>query len=145
MSTYDKNNQQTRDGTSVSDNVNQTPATNVFAVNADANTAALNDFKKMFTAFSKNSEEHDKVMSTLAKQVKILTARTRAVLPRRNTRFRGRKLDFATPLDKPEHAQGNKLGQNADEVTPIVTRKDSENLSLLISLKLPYGVNYTLK
>ena len=144
MSTDDQNNQQTSDGTSASENVNQTTAANVSAVNADANTA-VDEFKKMFTDFSKKSEEQEKVMSTLAKQVKILTARTRAVLPRRNTRFRGRKLDFATPLDKPEHAQGNKLGQNADEVTPIVTRKDSENLSLLISLKLPYGVNYTLK
>ncbi|KAF3497358.1 hypothetical protein DY000_02053519 [Brassica cretica] len=48
-----KNNPKTRDGISCSDNVNQTPA---------ANTAALDEFKKMFTAFLRKSEEHDKVM-----------------------------------------------------------------------------------
>lgn len=66
MSTDDQNNQQTSDGTSASENVNQTTAANVSAVNADANTA-VDEFKKMFTDFSKKSEEQEKVMSTLAK------------------------------------------------------------------------------
>ncbi|KAF2559066.1 hypothetical protein F2Q68_00016462 [Brassica cretica] len=67
MSTDDQNNQQTRDGTSANENVNQTTAANVSAVNADANTAVLDELKKMFTDFSKKSEEQEKVMSTLAK------------------------------------------------------------------------------
>ncbi|KAF3589873.1 hypothetical protein F2Q69_00030275 [Brassica cretica] len=46
MSTDDQNNQQTRDGTSASENVNQTTAANVSAVNADANTAVLDELKK---------------------------------------------------------------------------------------------------
>ncbi|KAF3571614.1 hypothetical protein F2Q69_00059448 [Brassica cretica] len=55
----DRNKPQTRDGITASDNVNQTPATNV---NFGTNTAALDEFKKMFTAFLRKSEEHDKVM-----------------------------------------------------------------------------------
>ncbi|KAF2618250.1 hypothetical protein F2Q68_00039805 [Brassica cretica] len=54
-----RNNPKTHDGISCSDNVNQTPAANV---NFGANTAALDEFKKMFTAFLRKSEEHDKVM-----------------------------------------------------------------------------------
>ncbi|CDY54667.1 BnaAnng13300D [Brassica napus] len=113
-------NQQTRDGTSASDDVNQTPAANVSAVNADANTAVLDKFKKMFTAFSKKSEEHDKVMNIHSKQVEILTARTRAILPRGTTSVRRRRFDFATPLDKPRNAKGNMSEQNLDEITSDV-------------------------
>ena len=82
MSVDDLNNQQTRDGTAANDNVEKTPATNVTPVNADANTAAFEEVKKMFSNFEKTSAEQDKVMSSLAKQVEGLTARTRAVLPR---------------------------------------------------------------
>ena len=101
MSADDLNNQQTRDG---DDNVGRTPAANVAAVNL--NTAAFEEVKKMFSTSEKKSEERDKVMSSLAKQVENLTARTRAVLPRGTTRIRGRRLDFTTPLDQSDNAQG---------------------------------------
>ena len=95
MSADDLNNQQTRDGdaaddnaaddnaaddNAADDNVENTPAANVTTVNG--NTAAFEDVQKMFSTFENNSAEQDKVMSSLAKQFKNLTARTRAVLPR---------------------------------------------------------------
>uniref|UniRef100_A0A0D3AQA1 Retrotransposon gag domain-containing protein n=1 Tax=Brassica oleracea var. oleracea TaxID=109376 RepID=A0A0D3AQA1_BRAOL len=97
MSADDLSNQQTRDGLATDDNVEKTPETNVTAVNADANTAAFEEDKKMFSNFKKKSAEQDKVMSSLAKKVENLTARTKAVLPRGTTRIHGRRLDFTTP------------------------------------------------
>ena len=85
MSADNINNQQTRDGTAADDNFDKTPAANVTVVNADANTAAFEKVKKMFSNFKKKSAEQDKVMSSLTKQVENLTARTRAVLPRGET------------------------------------------------------------
>ncbi|KAF2560696.1 hypothetical protein F2Q70_00017004 [Brassica cretica] len=70
MSADDLNNQKTRDGTAADDNSEKTPATNVTAVNADANTAAFEEVKKMFSNFKKTSAGQDKVMSSLAKQRK---------------------------------------------------------------------------
>ncbi|KAF3501061.1 hypothetical protein F2Q69_00043515 [Brassica cretica] len=59
--------QQTRvNGDINNDNVGTTPAANVSAVNANANTAA---FEEMFTTFKKKSEEHEKLTGFLAKQV----------------------------------------------------------------------------
>ncbi|KAG5375518.1 hypothetical protein IGI04_040114 [Brassica rapa subsp. trilocularis] len=58
----DQNNQQTRDGTDAGENVDNTPSVNISAVNADGNTAALEEFKKMFTAFTKNLKERDKII-----------------------------------------------------------------------------------
>ena len=85
MSTDDLNNQQTDDGDPVDDNVQNTPAANVTTVNV--NTTAFEVVQKMFLAFEKKSEERDKVMSSFAKQVEKLKARTRAVLPRGTTRI----------------------------------------------------------
>ena len=124
MSTDDQKNQQTCNDTTISDNVNQTPAANVSMVNTDTNTTVLDEFKKMFTTFSKKSEEEDKVISTLSKHVETLTARTRVVLPHGSTRVHKRRLDFATPVDK----QGNTSWQNSNEITSVATRKDSKNL-----------------
>ncbi|KAF3570784.1 hypothetical protein F2Q69_00059815 [Brassica cretica] len=128
MSVDDLNNQQTRDGTAANDNVEKTPATNVTPVNADANTAAFEKVKKMFSNFEKKSAEQDKVMSSLAKQVEGQTARTRAVLSRGATRIRGRRLDFTTPINQSANAQKKSSGQNPDENTLAPTQKEPEDL-----------------
>ena len=128
MSVDDLNNQQTHDGTAAADNVEKALATNVTSVNVDANTATFEEVKKMFSNFEKKSAEQDKVMSSLAKQVKNLKERTRAVLPRGATRIRGRRLDFTTPVDRSTNAQGKSSGQNTDETTPSPTRKGPDDL-----------------
>ena len=65
MSVGDLNNQQTRHGNTADDNVENTPATNVTAVNV--NTAAFEEVQKTFSTFEKKSVKRDKVMSSLPK------------------------------------------------------------------------------
>ncbi|KAF2565113.1 hypothetical protein F2Q70_00017488 [Brassica cretica] len=95
---------------------NTQPA-NVTAVNV--NTAAFKEVQKMFSSFEKKSPERDKAMSSLAKQVKNLTARTRAVLPRGTTRVRGRRLNFATPSDRSGNTQGKTFGTLAANIDKV--------------------------
>ena len=71
-------------------------------------------------------------MSSFAKQVENLTARTRAVFLRGSTRIRGRRLDFATPLDRFGNAQRKPSGQNPDEITPAPTRKNPGDLPHIV-------------
>ena len=110
MSTDAQNNHKNLGNVDIGDNGENTPAGNVSAVNANANTAAFEEIKKMFSSLEKKSAEQDKVTSSLVKQVETLTTKTRAIFPRGTTRALGRRrLDFATPLDRPANNRENCL------------------------------------
>ncbi|KAF2582063.1 hypothetical protein F2Q68_00004691 [Brassica cretica] len=111
MSADDLDNQKTRDGDPVDDNVENTPAANVTAINV--NTAAF-------------------------EEVENLMARTRAVCPRRTTLIRGRILNFATPLNRsnpsgqnPDETTPAETRKDPRDLPPIVEDEEDGEVELV--------------
>ncbi|KAF3565949.1 hypothetical protein DY000_02015620 [Brassica cretica] len=107
LSAHDINNQQTRDGDALDDNVGSTPAANVTAVNL--NTAAFEEVQKMFLTFEKKSKELDKN-------------------PRKKTRFRN---SFGPVRQR----AGENVRAKHREITHVPTQKNPGDLPPLMEDK----------
>uniref|UniRef100_A0A0D2ZRZ3 Uncharacterized protein n=1 Tax=Brassica oleracea var. oleracea TaxID=109376 RepID=A0A0D2ZRZ3_BRAOL len=118
---------QTHDGTSVNANAERTPAGNVSTVTTNA--VILDQMKEMFASAQKKSDEQEKLVASLAKQVKTLTVKVKSKNPHGATRARsGRRLDFETPSDRATRADKDSSGQNPDKTVPPGAQPTAENL-----------------
>ncbi|XP_048605856.1 uncharacterized protein LOC125583267 [Brassica napus] len=118
---------QTHDGTSINANAERTPAGNVSTVTTNA--VILDQMKEMFASAQKKSDEQEKLVASLAKQVKTLTVKAKSKNPHGATRARsGRRLDFETPSDRATRADKDSSGQNPDETVPPGAQPTAENL-----------------
>lgn len=123
MTTEANTTQQTHDGTPEVAAADKTPLGDASTVTADANTAMLDQMKELFASAQKRSEEQEKIINSLAKQVGTLTARSK--LPRGSTRARGRRLDFGSPGEREKDAPKE---STPEETAPAGPRSTSENL-----------------
>ncbi|KAF3516284.1 hypothetical protein DY000_02059997 [Brassica cretica] len=118
---------QTHDGTSVNANAERTPAGNVSMVTTNA--VILDQMKEMFASAQKKSDEEEKLVASLAKQVETLTTKAKRKNPRGAARARsGRRLDFETPSDWATRADKDSSGQNLDKTVPPGAQPTAENL-----------------
>ncbi|KAL0713474.1 hypothetical protein Bca4012_020452 [Brassica carinata] len=126
MSTDVTKDQPALDGTPVDTNVEKTPAGDASAVTADANTEALRQMKELFTSAQARAEQQDKLITSLAKRVDTLTARSK--LPRGSTKARrGRRLDFGSPGAREKEASKE---PTPEETAPKGQQTTSRNLPL---------------
>ncbi|KAL0853819.1 hypothetical protein Bca101_058971 [Brassica carinata] len=101
----------------------------------------FDQMKELFASSQKRSDEQEKIMNSLAKQVKTLTAGTKSRPPYGITKVRSsRRLDFATPGNQAAIAEKSLSGNVPDEtilpgaqpivkdLPPPVADNDADNM-----------------